>query len=31
LGGRDVSPQTIRNILDIDYSSPDTEEINWIQ
>lgn len=31
LGGRDVSPETISKIITIDFDSPDTQEITWVQ
>ena len=31
LGGRDVSADTIKKIIDIDYKSPSTDEVLWIK
>ena len=31
LGGRDVSSETIEKILNIDFDSPQTGEVIWIQ
>jgi pyruvate/2-oxoacid:ferredoxin oxidoreductase alpha subunit len=31
LGGRDVPPETIERILNIDFESPQTDEVHWIK